>query len=272
MTIYKKYIIYIVLSCFMVITAYGDDFKLKRKIQAEGNFLNCDALGNIYIANDYELILYGPDGTLLFTYTNYLAGNITFVDPSDPFKVLVYYRDFGQIEVLDNYLSPSTDPILLQAYGLELTTLVCRSYNSGMWVYNSQDFELLRINENMQITDRTGNLSMITGQDVNPNYLIENEGMLYLNDPEIGIMVFDKYGTYYNTYTFTGINEFQVHSNRIIYVIGQVMYTYNIVKLIETKIALPVQEHQEAKISFDRHPPALYMLKNSDLFIFEKNE
>ena len=97
-----------------------NEFTEIARVKTDAHLMISDALGNIYLAKDYQLEKYSPDGTLLFTYNNYLAGRIFSVDPADPFKVLVYYRDFGQVDILDNTLTPSADPVLLRAFGLEL--------------------------------------------------------------------------------------------------------------------------------------------------------
>jgi len=242
----------------------------KMKIETPGNTIACDALGNLYVADDYDLKMFNSDGKLLFTYSNYLAGKITFIDPTDPFKILVYYQDFSQVEVLDNQLARATDPILLQAYGLDLATLVCRSYNSGMWVYDPQNFELIRFDQSMQPTDRTGNLNLVTGNDIDPNFITEVDNMVYLNDPQVGIIVFDKYGTYFNTYSFLNIDELQVHRGRLIFTSASMLKIYDTKTLIEAEIPLPEINTRDVKLSFDQQPPRLYTLTEDGVTIYEK--
>ncbi len=243
----------------------------KRKIETDGKLLASDALGNIYIARDYELSKYDKDGNLLYTYSNFLAGNIYGIDAADPFKILVYYMDFSQIDILDNTLSRSAEPILLQVYGLELATLVCRSYNNGIWVYDSQNFELVRLDQQMQISDRTGNISQITGNDINPNYLLESENMVYLNDPQSGILVFDKYGTYFTTYSFTNIKSFQVFDGKIMYPENGELKIFDTQKLLKSSIKQPLDDPLDMKMSLEITPHQLFVLDQTHLYIFVEN-
>lgn len=249
----------------------SDDFKKFKEINTTGNLLACDPLGNAYVADEYELKKIDPAGKVLHTYSNFIAGNISHVDPSDPFKVLVYYKEFGQIDILDNMLSPTSDPILLQSYGYELASLVCRSYNSGIWIYDPTNFELVRFDQNMLLSERTGNINQLTGYQIDPNYLLESDNNLYLNDPQTGILVFDRYGTYFKTFPFTGITSFQVQDERIIYFTGTKLVIYDTRKLLSSEIETGAGGLLDAKVSLDLEPHQLYLLGSNKLHILRKN-
>ena len=248
-----------------------DGVKMVRTIGMQAQSISCDPLGNIYVIKNHELFKYDNEGNLLYTFNNYLSGNIYSVDASDPFKILVFYKDFSQVDILDNTLSYTADPILLQVYNLEQATLVCRSYNNGIWVYDSQIFELIRINEQMEVSDRTGNISQVTGTDVDPNFLVEADNMLYLNDPESGIMVFDKYGTYFRTYPFTGLNSFQVFDGKIMYAEDNMLKIYDIQKMLESSIGQPIEEAADIKLIAEPSPRRLLVYNKTHFYIFIEN-
>ena len=263
----------LLLLAVLVLTAVSmpDGLKKTRMIGIQAQKITCDPLGNIYLIKDHELFKYDNEGNLLFTFNNYLAGNIHSVDPSDPFKLLVYFKDFSQIDILDNTLSHNADPILLQAYDLDQATLICRSYNNGIWVYDSQTFELLRIDEQMQVSDRTGNISQLTGTDIDPNYLLEADNMVYLNDPQSGIIVFDKYGTYFRTYPFTGLNSFQVFDGKIMYTANDALKIYDMQKMLDSSIEQPVKEATDIKMITEPSPMRLIVLDKTHFYIFIEN-
>jgi hypothetical protein len=184
---------------------------------------------------------------------------------------MVYYSEFGQIDILDNTLSPATGALLLQAYGMELSTLVCRSYNTGMWVYDPTNFELVRYDQSMQISDRTGNINQLTGYMIDPNFLLESNNSVYLNDPETGLHVFDRYGTYFKTYPFKGIRSFQVQGDKIIYFTGEKLVIYDTRKLVSSEVQTGTGNLLDAKISFDLKPQQVYLLDINSIHILQKN-
>lgn len=241
------------------------------RVEATGNFIEVDPLGNCYVVKDYEIEKYNSAGKLEYTYSNFITGKISAVDASDPFKIMVFYQDFGQVNILDNTLSETADPMLLQAYGLGLASVVCRSYNTGMWVFDPQSLELVRFNDNMEITDRTGNISQVLGIPVDPETMTEVENMVYIYDPSEGVISFDRYGTYYRTYPFTGITTFQVAGNRIVYLTGNELQFYDTRRLSGTSMKLPVNGVKDAKISYNLQPEQLFVLDNGHLYIFVKN-
>ncbi len=268
----KSETIMLLLAMLLFTTGFMQDgLKKIRMIGMHAQKITSDPLGNIYLIKNHELFKYDNAGNILFTYNNYLAGNIHSVDASDPFKLLVYFKDFSQVDILDNTLSHNADPILLQAYNLEQATLVCRSYNNGIWVYDSQTFELLRIDEQMKVSDRTGNISQVSGIDIDPNFLLEADNMVYLNDPQSGIIVFDKFGTYFRTYPFTGLNTFQVFDGKIIYVENDVLKIYDMQKMLESSIEQPVKEVVDIKLITEPSPKRIIVLDKTHFYIFIDN-
>lgn len=266
----------LLISCLLLSNSHKgkcqEGFSEKSRIKTTAHSLSLDPLGDFYLNNDYQLEKYDPEGNLLYTYSNFLAGNIFFVDPSDPFKVLVYYRDFSQVEVLNNTLSISADPILLQSYGLELATLTCRSYNNGIWVYDQQNFELVRLDPRLQKAESSGNISKILGQGINPDFLTEKDNMVYLKDPEAGILIFDKYGSYVKTMPINNSKTFQVIANKIYYYTDGQLVIYDTEKMSESYLKIDRNNVKDVKISVDLKPERLFILDEEYLYILIKNQ
>ena len=175
-----------------------------------------DNIGNVYTVKDDELIKYLPTGKFFIRYSNLKLGNITTVDASNPLKILLYYRDFQQIVFLDDQLSLNSEPVSLEKLGYEQTDLVCASTNNGFWIYNKQNNELIRFNENSKKIAATGNLKQVLQSDLNPNFMTEHNGYLFLNSPETGIYVFDMFGAFSKIISLKDMKQFQV-SDEIIY-------------------------------------------------------
>jgi hypothetical protein len=206
-------------------------FALNKKlyvIKETFNLFTSDNLCNSYFVNGEELVKYpAVPGKPQLRYSNKKLGNITTVDATNALKVLLYYRDFQQLVFLDSQLSPNGDPISLESLGYEQTDLVCSSFNNGFWIYNKQTNELVRFDENSQPITKTGNLKQLLQADLKPDYMTEYNSYLYLNCPDIGIYVFDMYGTFSRIISLKGLRSFQVNENIIYYYKSGRFYSYN---------------------------------------------
>jgi hypothetical protein len=218
------------------------DFVLLNTINAQVTFMTTDNLGNIYLLVNNELKKYDGKGTLIKTFSDKSHGSINFVDVSDPLKILVHFRDFHQILFLDNTLSVKTDPILLDDLDLQQPTLVCTSYDNGFWVYDQQNFELVRFDQNRQNTNKSGNIAQLTGIELKPKFLIETGGKVYLSDLDNGIFIFDRYGTYSKKLPFRNITSFQVVDDNIIYSTESQLIRYNVKSFEQQTLDLPVKK------------------------------
>lgn len=190
----------------------------KSTLKFKGKQMVTDQFGYYYEITDTEIKKYTQQGELYRTYSNNLLGVIANVDVSNPYKIVVYFRDFTKILILDNFLTPTSEVIDLTTLDLDAATLVCRSYNDGTWYYNSLNFELIRKDQELNTTNNSSNLANLLGKNIQPNYLIEYNNKVYLNDTLNGILVFDIYGTYLKTLPIYGVNEFQVKDKFLIYV------------------------------------------------------
>ena len=204
----------------------GDNPRLTA-IKVKQNFFTADNIGNAYTINEDELVKFLPGGKFFARYSNLKLGSITSVDATNPLKLLLYYRDFQQIVFLDNQLSNNSEPVSLELLGYEQTDLVCAGANNSFWIYNKQNNELLRFDENSKKIASTGNLKQVLQVNLLPNFMLEHNGYLFLNCPETGIYVFDIFGAFSRVITLKGLNYFQLTEDIIYYQKDSVFCSYN---------------------------------------------
>ena len=228
------------------------DIKLVTSIDSAASYITTDNLGNLYLIVNNELRKYDSDGNILKTFSDKSHGALAFVDVSNPLQILLFYRDFRQIVFLDNMLSIKGDAIMLDNIGLQQPLLACSSYENGFWIYDEQDFQLIRFDKNLQKTNQSGNLSQLTGIEIKPNFLNEAGDKIYLNDPENGILVFDKYGTYAKMLPFKKLNSFQIKENNIVYSTDSSMVRFDFKTFEEQSIKLQDKKTISARIEKDK--------------------
>lgn len=222
----------------------------------------------MYLAKGDILEKYDSKGNFLKSLSNKNLGNISFIDVRDPLKILLFYRFFQQIAFIDNMLSPSGNPIMLDALGYSQISSVCSSHNNGFWIYNQQNSELIRFDQNLQKTQQTGNLAQLTGQKITPDFMTEQNNVLFLNDSSSGILIFDIYGTYNKIIPLKGLTRFQVVNDEIIYSKDGKLRSYNIKTLEENELSLPSTDALDVRTEKEK----LYLLKQKSIDIYSTSK
>ncbi len=192
-------------------------YQLVAKIPMENGYFITDNLQNIYIYSGKLLKKYDAQGKFLCQHDDKSYGDISYIDVTDPMKVMVFYKDFPEVVYLDNTLSVNGNPISPADLGFQLTALACTSHDNGAWLYETQGLQMVRIDMNSNVTQKTGNLVQLLGIPLNPDYMLEYNSYIYLNDSAQGILVFDQFGTYFKTIPIKGLTTFEVRGEDLIY-------------------------------------------------------
>jgi hypothetical protein len=219
----KRFILLVITAAFCFSFQSSGTFFIKQPF----SYFTTDNLGNSYLVNGEEISKYNSSGLFFKNFSNKRFGNISSVDATNALKVLLYYKDFQQILFLDNQLSQNGDAISLENLGYEQTDLVCTSFNNSFWIYNKQNNELIRFDENSQLITKTGNLKQILQSEIKPNFMLEHNGYLYLNSPAQGIYVFDIYGTFNKIISIKNLQSFQVNNTVVYFYSDTKLCAYN---------------------------------------------
>ncbi len=235
-----------------------------------GRLISTDPIGNVYIATRNQLVLVNRYDTIFKTFSNLRLGMLTTLDASNPLKVLLYFRDQGKIQFLDNTASELSSPISLNSFSLEQSTQACISFDNGFWVYLPSTFELIRFNQQMEISSRTKNIQQLTGiTELNPVEMKEQSNLLYLNDPNAGLLVFDIFGAFVKKIPITGIEKFRLYNNQLLYSKNGRLYIYNLVTFTETIHDFP---QNKPPLDFDFSSSKIYLLYADKLVIYSLPE
>ena len=128
----------------------------------KNNQIEIDQYGYFYVIDQDNLIKYDSEGHTLYHYSNKLLGNIDQIDISNPLRPLLFYKDQGLIIVLDNTLSQQKEPISLNELGLYQTSCIANSnFDNGIWLYDIDVNEIIKINHLSLVNYRSGNLSVL---------------------------------------------------------------------------------------------------------------
>lgn len=238
-----------------------------KKLAAKNGSFTTDAMGSLYLSRGANLEKYDPNGNLVRTFSDKTLGQISTVDATNPLRLVIFYRDFSQVIFLDNTLSRNGAGINLQELGYPACNLVSQSFDNGIWFYDQQNFELLRLNRELKVSQRTGNLGQQLNMELKPNALLESGNYVFLNNPETGILLFDVFGTYYKTIPAKGLSDFQVRGDDVFYANkAGISYHYAIKTNSLDSMQIAPDQIQHARLEKDR----LYVLQNDSLTIYRR--
>lgn len=236
-----------------------------KSVEIKADFFTTDNLGNCYVVQKDQVTKFSSMGDSVGMQSFKWLGSITSIDAANSLRIILFYRDLNQFVVLDNTLSMQGEPVKLEKAGFEFSTLMCQSPNNqNFWLYETQEFRLLRLDRNFKIINNSGNLTQVLAEEINPNYIQEDGNHLYLNNPSTGLIVFDMFGTYYKTIPIKGLDYFQVINGELFYLQKGILYKYNQLDHLSTKIELPVEELLQFRIEKER----LFLLTKDKMFFF----
>lgn len=237
-------------------------------INIEADKMTTDNLGNVYLIKGESIFKYDSLGHLQKTYSNKNYGNITSADATNALRIILFYKDFNRVVTLDNTMSQNGSALTFETIGFPLASLVASSYENGLWIYDQQNFELVRLNRNLQAEHRSGNLSQILGIELQPNFILEKDNRLFLNNPSTGILIFDIFGTYSKTIPVLNLESFQVQDNSIIYYQDGKLQVENIQVNDHINYTKPVGDSLTKDMRMEKN--AVFVLKKNQLDIYRK--
>jgi len=193
MKLFGKIVIAIALL-FTSSSGYTQD--LVRSLSKPYEMAWADPFGQFYLVNEKQITKIDSLGQILSTFSDPGLGNVSWMDTSDPFRILVYYRTFNQIIFLDRTLSSIGAPINLDDLQIFLPAGICRSSMGGFWIIDQTNNSLIHLNNDLKSKVNI----ILTGLVFEPQQswlpMMEWKERLYICNPEKDIFLFDLYGTH----------------------------------------------------------------------------
>ncbi|MBX3240344.1 MAG: hypothetical protein KIT80_02160 [Chitinophagaceae bacterium] len=170
-----------------------------------------DNLGNLYLVTTTGLLKkLDEKGDSLNVFNDVRRyGGLSLIDVTNPLKLLLYYKDFSSVIMLDRFLN-RVNMIDLRKSGIFQAKAVGLSYDNNIWVYDEQSARLKKVNDEGKMVMETTDLRQVLTVMPSPDKIIDRDGFVYVYDKDNGLYVFDYYGVLKNELPLTGINNLQV--------------------------------------------------------------
>ena len=268
----KKYFYFFLLilfSCTGNILHAQDDslFRFFKKIEYPISSFTVDNLGELYLINtDNQLKKYNEIGDSVGVFNQVTTyGKLSYVEAQNPWKAILFYKDYSTIVLLDKYLNVLTS-INLRKENIFSVRAVTTSYDNNIWLFDEQDNKLKKIDDNGNNIFETVDFRLLFDSIINPKKIIDNDGFVYLYDPERGLYIFDYYGSFKNKLPFLHWTDITVIDKQIYGFDKTHFYRYTPPFPDVKKYLLPLQLQNNNSIKVSNRK--MYVLKNQQLEIY----
>lgn len=246
----------------------ANSLRLTASIPGNYTYMNVDVLGNIYLMTSGNRLLKlnsRRDSVGVFNDVK-KYGNPSYIDVSNPLKILVYYKNFSTIVALDRFLVFRNN-INLRNKNIFSVNVVATSYDNNFWLFDEQDYKIKKINEQGEILLESSDVRQLTDEPPVPSSLIDCDNQLFLYDAKKGFYIFDYYGAFKNSIPFTDWQNVAVSKNILYGFIVNELLTYQINSLQLKKYTFPASVSDF--ISIKAINGKLYVLKKGELQIYD---
>jgi hypothetical protein len=254
--------------CFASLAQSDSSFVPFVKIKGDIIAFAADNFDNLYLLNSSDQIKkIDANGDSVAVFNNVRRyGKVAQIDVSNPLRVLLYYKDFSTVVILDRLLSIRTT-IDFRKQDIFQVQAVCLSYDNQIWLYDEFEHKLKKIDENGKLLFATTDFRQLFGEAFSFTSISDQDGFLYLYDKNKGVYVFDYYGALKNIFSLTGYNNFRAVGKFITGTRNDSLMRYYPANLLLQEVRLPEAFRKAQSILFTA--TKAYALKKDELDIYQ---
>ncbi len=218
--------------------------------ERKGNWIDfqVDNLGNYYLlSKENRLKKINSRGDSVGAFNEVRRyGKLYSMDVTNPLKTLLYYRNYSTILVLDRFMN-IVNTIDLRKQQIFQVRAIAQSYDNNIWVFDEQNNKLKKIAEDGTLLTETIDLRTIFDEVPSPEKIIDQEGYVYLYDPQKGVYVFDIYGSFKSKISYINLSDVTVIGKTFAGVEQGRLLLYTFGTLQERSVVLPQPQGKPIK-------------------------
>lgn len=259
---------FIVFTALTSLAQTDSTFRYIRSVKGDISAFTVDNLDNIYLLGSTNQVKkLNANGDSVAVYNNVKRyGQATLIDVSNPLKILLYYRDFATIVMLDRFLN-EVNTINLRKQNIFQARAIGQSYDNKVWVYDEVENKLKKVDEEGKLLQETPDFRQLFNSAPSPQKIFDQERYVYLYDSAQAVFVFDYYGTLKNKILIQGWKNFKVTGKYIYGSSENKLLRYDIASFKVDEWDLP--EQLRTARSFNFSGTRLYTLQKDAIDIYE---
>lgn len=242
------------------------------KLFKKNDSLDCrtfatDPLFNLYIlTSKNEVLKYDPQGFFDSRYSNKKYGRIALVDGTNAFKVVFWFPDFQTIQLMDALVNPIIT-LNLNTLGIARAAAVAMSDDGFLWIFDGGTNQLLKFSADQAGVKQVEKVPMsVSGLQATGMTVRQNQ--IFINVPNQGIYVFDRFGKQVKTLAIKNAIDFQVLDNQVFYKQNNTLFRFHLQTLATTTVKLPDGVKGEQAMRLERG--RLFVKRGGSIDVFEE--
>jgi hypothetical protein len=264
-------IIILLFSGFLTVnaTAQMDTiFRIQKTYPGDVTDFSIDNLGNIFILyQNGQLKKLNPNGDSLAVFNDVRRyGKLFSIDVTNPLKILLYYKDFSTIVILDRLLN-NRATLDLRKLNLYQVKAISQSYDNNIWIFDEFESKLKRISDDGKLLDQFTDFRVLFDSVPSPQYIIDQNKQLYLYDSLKGVYIFDYYGAFKSRIPFTGWIDFSVINDILFGRDQRYLFRYEPGTFNLQRYPIPFSMINSRKILMS--PGKMYLLRDNKLEVYK---
>ena len=243
-------------------------FSFLKTIKGDFVDFNVDNLDNIYLintTNQLKKIHSNGDSAGVFNDVK-RYGTVSSIDVTNPLKILLYYKGFATVVVLDRFLN-IRNTINFRKKNIFSVQSITTSYDNNIWLFDEQDYKLKKISEDGTLLQESTDFRMLFDSVPSPIQLTDKENFVYLYDPEKGFYVFDYYGSFKNRLPFSNWTNVAVSEKNMYGFSNNKLYSYELNSFTLKEYTLPSLFGKYTAIKAINGN--VYLLKDDGIYIYQ---
>jgi hypothetical protein len=242
-------------------------FRYQKEYSGAVSDFAVDNLGNVYLVyQDGQLKKLKPNGDSIAVFNNVRRfGKLFSIDVSNPLKVLLYYRSFGTVVILDRFLNERA-VLDLRKQNLLQVRAIGQSYDNNIWLYDELESKLKKIGDDGRLIDQSNDLRLVFDSVPSPSIIVDQDKYVYLYDPMKGIYTFDYFGGFKARVPLTGWKDFNVINQLVFGRDDKQLYRYEQGTFDLRQLPLPDYMRRAQKVEVG--PGNVYVLKDGIIRVY----
>jgi len=256
-------LLFVFIIFYSAVSAQEDSlFRFIKDFDIQVSAFAVDNIGALYlITPENQLKKYNEKGDSVGVFNEVTKyGKLSYVDAENPWKTILFYRNFSTIVLLDKYLNVVTS-INLRKQNIFRVRAVTSSYDNNIWLFDEQDNKLKKIDDNGNLLSETVDFRLLFDSVLDPVEIIDRDGLVYLYDPQKGIYIFDYYGSFKAKLTFLHWKSIEV--------IGKNIYGFDEANVY--KYTSPIPDVSTYQLPSDLQNSSSIKIQNRKMYVLQKN-
>jgi hypothetical protein len=265
----KKIILLFYFSIFTAVYGFAQNdssFVFKKIYPGNFSYFTIDNLDNIYLlSNTNQLKKISRDGDSVVFNDVRKYGKLFSIDATNPLKLLLYYKNFSTIVVLDRFLN-ILNTINLRQQNIYKVKAIAASYDNNIWLFDEDDAMLKKIDDNGMVLMSTVDFRNIFDSIPSPEQILDRDKFVYLYDTAKGFYTFDYYGSFKTRIPFLNWSSIDVIANNLYGFSNNLLHQYKPGSLNLREYVLPVSFNNALQIKAGNNK--LFVLQKEGLLQF----